>query len=251
MSTVTPATALSAIPESLRTPLIEEYTQIVKNFMERRWGPAELSGGRFCEIVYTILHGHAQGAYAPAPGKPANFVNACRALENNAGVPRSFQILIPRILPALYEIRNNRNVGHVGSDVDPDYMDSSAVLGMASWIMAELIRVFHDVTTAEAQAAVDALSERRIPLVWKSGSIRRVLRTDLPLKEQILLLIGSATGRVATDDLFRWTGYDKRAYFNRLLAQLHDQRFLEYHKDSQEVELLPPGTDYVSRILQS
>lgn len=250
MSTITPATALAAIPNALRTPLIEEYTQIVNNFMERRWGPAELSGGRFCEVVYTILHGHAQGTYAAAPTKPANFVNACRALENNTGVPRSFQILIPRMLPALYEIRNNRNVGHVGADVDPDYMDSSAVLGMASWIMAELIRVFHNVTTAEAQASVDALAERRLPLVWKSGSLRRVLRTDLQLKDQILLLIASTTGRVKTDDLFGWTGYRKRGYFNRLLAKLHDDRCLEFYEDTQEVELLPPGSDYISRMLQ-
>lgn len=250
MSTVSPATTLSAIPDALRTPLIGEYTEIANNFMERRWAPAELSGGRFCEVVYTILHGYAQSAYASASTKPANFVNACRALENSSGMPRSFQILIPRMLPALYEIRNNRNVGHVGSDVNPDYMDSSAVLAMASWIMAELIRVFHNVTTAEAQAVVDALSERRMPLVWKSGSIRRVLRTDLKLKDQILLLIASTTGRVTSDDVFNWTGYGKRVYFNRLLVKLHDQRFLEYRKDTQDVEILPPGSDYISRMLQ-
>lgn len=246
-----PTTALSAIPDALRTPLIEEYSQIVNNFMERRWGPAELSGGRFCEVVYTILHGHAQNAYALSPTKPANFVNACRALENNAGVPRSFQILIPRLLPALYEIRNNRNVGHIGGDVDPDFMDCSMVLATASWIMAELIRVFHNVTTDEAQTSVDALAERRMPLVWKSGSIRRVLRTDLQLRDQILILMASATGRIATDELFTWTGYSKRAYFNRLLAQLHDQRLVEYHRDTQDVEMLPPGSDFVSRLLQN
>lgn len=67
-------------------------------------------------------------------------------------MPRSFQILIPRLLPALYEIRNNRNVGHVGGDVDPNFMDSTAVLGTANWIMAELVRVFHSVSTPEAQA---------------------------------------------------------------------------------------------------
>ena len=222
----------------------------MNNFMERRWGSAELSGGRFCEVVYTILDGRAQGAYAAAPTKPRDFVAACRALENQANVPRSFQILIPRMLPALYEIRNNRNVGHVGSDVDPDYMDSAAVLAMASWVMAELIRVFHNVTTDEAQAAVDALAERRMPLVWKSGSIRRVLKTGIQLKDQMLLLIGSAPARVYANDLFSWTGYGKRGYFNRLLAQLHDQRFIEYHRDSQAVELLPPGAEYVTRMLQ-
>jgi len=250
MTMVTPDTALSAIPDGLKKPLLEEFTQIVNNFMERRWGPAELSGGRFCEIVHTILHGHAQGTYAASPVKPPNFVNACRALENNSGVPRSFQILIPRILPALYEIRNNRNVGHVGSDVDPDFMDSSAVLAMASWIMGELIRVFHGISTAEAQTIVDNLAERRIPLVWKSGDIRRVLNPDLSLKDQVLLLVSSASARVTADDVFIWTGYGKRSYFNRLLRQLHDQRLIEFHQATAEVEMLPPGNEYVMALLR-
>lgn len=218
--------------------------------MERRWGPAELCGGRFCEIVHTILQGHAVGAYATTPAKPPNFVNACRALENNTGVPRSFQILIPRMLPALYEIRNNRNVGHVGSDVDPDFMDSSAVLATASWIMGELIRVFHGISTAEAQAIVDNLAERRLPLVWKSGDVRRVLKSDLPLKDQILLLVSSAPVRVTVDDLFTWTGYGKRGYFNRLLKRLHDQRLIEFHQAKGEVEMLPPGNEYVAALLR-
>jgi len=251
VTAVNPNTALSAIPDALRTPLLREFTEIVNNFMEHRWGPAELSGGRFCEIVYTILHGHVHGRYAATPTKPQNFVNACRALETNASVPRSFQILIPRLLLALYEIRNNRNVGHVVSDVDPDFMDSSAVLAMTSWIMAELIRVFHNTTTEEAQRLVDNLAERRIPLVWKSGTIRRVLKTGLSLKDQILLLIGSVAGRVAVDQLFSWTDYGNRAYFNRLLGQLHSQRFIEMNKDTQEVEMLPPGSEYVTGMLKT
>jgi len=246
---VTPATALSALPEGLRNPLLGEFGRIVSSFTERRWTSAELSGGRFCEVVYTILDGHARGVFANAPSKPSNFVAACRQLENNTGVPRSFQILIPRLLPALYEIRNNRNVGHVGGDVDPDFMDSSAVLSTASWIVAELVRVFHGVSTEEAQAVVDNLAERRVPLVWKSGDIRRVLDPRLPLKDQVLLLVGSVAGRVLADDLFKWTGYKKKAYFVRMLRKLHSTRLIEFHDQTGEVEMLPPGSEYVSSLL--
>jgi hypothetical protein len=63
--------ALAAIPAGLRDPLISEYKSIVQNFMEHRWLPSELGGGRFSEIVYTILDGHAKGTYASAPKKPA------------------------------------------------------------------------------------------------------------------------------------------------------------------------------------
>jgi hypothetical protein len=52
-----------SLPSGLRTPLAEEYNSIVQNFSEQRWTPAELSGGKFCEIVYTILDGHAKGSF--------------------------------------------------------------------------------------------------------------------------------------------------------------------------------------------
>ena len=94
--------ALIDIPDGLRNPLIDEYQNIVRNYMERRWTPSELSGGKFCEIVYTILDGFSSGNYASSPMKPDNFVAACRKLETNTSNPRSFHILIPRILAALY-----------------------------------------------------------------------------------------------------------------------------------------------------
>lgn len=246
---ITTKQALAVLPNGLRDTLIEEYNSIINNFMERKWGPVELSGGRFCEIVYTILDGHASGSYAATPSKPRNFVQACRRLENNGNVPRSFQILIPRFLPALYEIRNNRNVGHVGGDVDPDFMDSSAVVSMASWIFAEMIRVFHNCTTEEAQTLVNNLVEHRLPLVWKSGNIRRVLDTQITLKDQILILLSSSVGQTDVDDLFCWTDYDKRSYFNRLIRQLHSKRMIEFHEANGKVEILPPGADYVSQLL--
>jgi hypothetical protein len=246
---LTPDQALSTIPEGLRRPLIDEFSNIVNNYIERKWLPAELSGGRFCEIVYTIIDGYSSWSYQPSPTKPRNFVDACRRLENNSNMPRSFQILIPRLLPTLYEIRNNRNVGHVGGDVDPDHMDSSAVVSISSWILAELIRVFHGVTTEEAQKVVDLIVERRSQIVWKSGDMRRVLKPDLPLRDQILILLGSCTSKVQAGDLFVWTDYDNRSYFNRILRKLHDQRFIEFNGATGETVLLPPGYDEVAKIL--
>src|SRR5207253_10851399 len=124
---------------------------IHQNYHKSRSRPSELSAVLFCETIYTILHGHAAGKFASGPSKPSDFVAACRALENNTNVPRSFRILIPRMLPALYEIRNNRGVGHVGGDVDPNFVDSTVVVAMVKWVIAELVRVFHDVPVAEAQ----------------------------------------------------------------------------------------------------
>jgi hypothetical protein len=244
------ATALlGALPSGLRDPLLEEYRTILQNFMERRWNPAELSGGRFCEIVYTILQAHASGSYPSSPAKPANFLAACRALESNAHVPRSFQILIPRLLPGLYEIRNNRGVGHVGGDVDSNPMDASAVVNITTWILSELIRVFHNVSIPVAQAIVNSLAELRIPLVWADGDVKRILHTGLPLKEQVLILAGTSSTGPQTSDLIRWTEYKDKGYFLRLLRKMHKERLVELSADEHAVHILPPGAKTLSAII--
>src|SRR5882762_10299640 len=147
---------LTGIPAGLRDPLLQSYQEIVTNFAEHRWEPSELNGGKFCEVAYTIINGCIKGSFPSKPSKPSNMVDACRGLEATKADPqrvgdRSLRVLIPRTLQALYEIRNNRGVGHVGGDVDPNLMDATAVYSNASWILAELVRVFHNVKTPEAQ----------------------------------------------------------------------------------------------------
>ena len=212
--------------------------------------PSELSGGRFCEIVFTIVEGYSSGSYASAPKKPQNFVGACRQLEQSARIPRSFKVLIPRLLPALYEVRNNRGVGHVGGDVDPNYMDATFVVTSCSWVMGELIRVFHDVTTGEAQSLVDSLAQQRIPLIWEGQDTRRVLKPNLKMQSEILLLLATSRSPVRTSDLLRWIESQNVGYFRRVLRKMHSQRLVELYNDEECVEILPPGSKEAAEIFR-
>lgn len=242
---------LGTIPTGLRDPLILEYNSIVQNYLEHKWTPSELSGGKFCEIVYTILDGHAKSNYLPAPTKPSNFVDSCRRLENNSHEPRSFQILIPRLLPALYEIRNNRNVGHVGGDVDPNQMDSTAVVQIAGWVMGELIRTFHNVSTQDAERAVAYLTERKIPLVWQTlDGIKRVLNPKLSIPDQLLILLGTITGKLDINEIIKWLGYSNHAYIKKLIKKFHSERLVEFNESHNTVELLPPGVQKLEIIIE-
>jgi len=224
---------------------------LVQNYLERRWTPAGLSGGKFCEIVYTIIDGFGTGSYASKPSKPRDMVQACKALENRTNVTRSFQILIPRLLPALYEVRNNRNVGHVGGDVDSNHMDSAAVLAISGWIMCELVRVLHSMSTSDAQQVVDALAIRRIPLVWDGANgMRRVLDPKVRLEDQVLLLLGEGT-EVHVSDLLTWTGAANKAYFKKVLRALAKSRMIELSADGNDAAILPPGSARVESVVQA
>src|ERR1039458_2068204 len=247
---ITAAQALSAVPSGLRDPLISEYQSIVQNFLEHRWLPSELSGGRFSEIVYTILDGHAKDAYAGAPSKPGNFEQACKKLENNAHEPRSFQILIPRMLPALYEVRNNRSVGHVGGDVDPNHMDSLVVLSMCNWIMGELVRVYHAMNVPDAQKVVNALAEIRIPVVWSDGYKKRILQPTLKLPEQLLLLIATTLPQITINELQLWSEASDKSYFMKVLRAFHKKRLIELDEKAGTIQVLPPGAKQTEEILR-
>lgn len=241
------STLLSGIPSGLRTPLLAEYDSIVQAYFEGRWTPAELSGGRFCEIVYTILHGHAAGSFASSPSKPRNFVDACRRLESSAGVPRSFQILIPRILPALYEVRNNRGVGHVGGDVDPNRMDAGFVVETVRWVLAEMIRVFHATSPDEADRAVQQLATITVPLVWDGGDVRRVLDPKTPMNIQVLLLAGTVPGGTMLADIESSIESKTAGYLIRTVRKLHTDRLIEFNEATGLIRVLPPGADHLAK----
>lgn len=107
--------------------------------------------------------------------------------------------------------------------------------------MAELIRVFHNLSIEDAKKLTDSLVDRRTPLVWQSGDIRRVLKSDLTIRDQILLLLSSSSTPIATADLLRWIEPSNRSYFRQVLRNLHKSRLVELSSDESIVELLPPG----------
>lgn len=253
---MTSTKVLAGLPSGLRDPLLDCFAEIGRNYFERRWEPSELNGGKFCEVVYTIAHGAISGRFASRPSKPPNMPGACLALEgmsSSAAIvgDRSLRILIPRMLPPLYEIRNNRGVGHVGGDVDPNFMDATAVFQMASWIMAELVRVFHKVSTDEAQRVVDGLVEFKHPLVWEFGTVRRVLAPQMSKGDQTLVLLYGLSNGTTEQELVRWVEHSNPSAYRRdILRTLHKARKIEYDAVVRSVRITPLGTkDVETRLL--
>lgn len=243
---LTPEDALSVLPTTLRDELLSAFNEIVKNYREHRWEPSELNGGKLCKTVYTICKGWLEGGNYPARAeKPRRFPETCWAMMNTyQHVPdsRSARILIPRMMVGLYDIRNNRGVGHAGADVDPNHMDATAVLYTSKWLMAELVRLVHKLTTEEANVIADGLIEREVAWVWTHGDKKRVLRKGLTWKQQTLVLLLTEAGQVAEADVFRWLEHPRMANLRQqVLNPLHTERQIEYDKERRTVRLLPPG----------
>lgn len=254
MAQVSLQDAFSVLPGQLREELVAAFKSIVKNYRERRWEPAELNGGKFCEVVYSILKGIADGKVPARASKPRNMVLACQKLETDAaGASRSIRIQIPRMLIALYEIRNNRNVGHVGGDVEPSHMDAVCVLQMAKWIMAELVRVLHEMNVDEASTLVEGLVERDTPQIWEVNGKRRVLTTRLSMRDKTMLLLHAASGPLSEADLVSWTEHSNAGVYRRdVLRKLHRERLIEHDASYRTAHISPLGIAEVeARLLPS
>lgn len=247
--------AFSNLPSELRKELLDCYQSVITNYTEGRWEPAELNGGKFCEIVYSIAQGALLGNFPIRSAKPANMVAACRALESVPPTPtlvgdRSLRIQIPRLLPYLYEIRNNRGVGHVGGDVNPNAADAGVVVSTCSWVMAELVRIFHGLSLKEAQETVDALVTRRHPLVWSVEDIKRVLEPALKKADQALILLYSESGWTSVERLRSWVEYANTTQFKtKVLRPLHAARLIEFSATNGTTRITSKGSAEVERRL--
>jgi hypothetical protein len=256
---IDPASTLAGLPAGLRGELIDSYREIVRNFVERRWEPSELRGGKFAEVVHSIINGAVNGSFPPRATKPKNMADACRALEGKPAVPnlvgdKSLRVFIPRALVFLYDIRNQRGVGHVGGDVDANAMDASAVVAMASWVMAELVRIFHQVSTKAAQDTVEALVERKTPLIWEvdAEGTKRVLVPGMKTKDQVLLLLHHSAGWVPAATLQKWVEYKNPTNFRaNILTELHKPtRLIEFDAAGDRAKISPVGAaDVEQRLL--
>jgi hypothetical protein len=243
---------LAGIPDGLRSELLASLNEIERNFRERRWEPSELNGGKLCEVVYSVIRGHGDGKYPARATKPKNMADACKALEqlDSGKFSRAFRIQIPRVLVALYEVRNNRGVGHVGGDVNPNAMDAAFVLSSSKWLVAELIRAFHAVDTDEAERAVELLIERTLPVIWQVGDVRRVLVPGLSMRSKTMLLLYHTSGWVEERALVAWVEHSNPAVYRRdVLAKSHKDRLLEYDRTGARAMISPLGVNLVEKEL--
>jgi hypothetical protein len=248
--TPTAALVLANLPSTLRAELIAELNGVEQNYREGRWKPAELDGGRLCEVVYSVLRGHVDGKLPSSTLRVSNLPQLCRDLEKATGVPQSVRITIPRMLIALYELRNNRGVGHVTGEVNPNHMDATVVVAMSKWLVADVVRIFHNVDTKTATDLVDALIERDTPLVWEVNGNKRVLHTTLSGRDKTLLLLHATPGAVAEATLRGWVEAKNATQYRKdIIERLHRGKLVEYDGAARTVTLSPTGRRYVETSL--
>lgn len=182
---------LAALPNELVGELLSEFEALRQRFLLRDWGPGELNGGRFGEATLRILEWMMDGQYTPI-GKQLNRNSIIKRVENDSSLPEGQRFHVRRSVELLLDIRNKRDVGHLGAGIDVNRMDSELVLRLCSWVLAEMVREFGQADPETAQSLIDKISAERVPWIEEVDGDLLVLATELPAAQRALLALHRA-----------------------------------------------------------
>jgi len=251
--------ALAAhVDAALAKALLDRHDELKQNYFLGKHGPAELEAGKFAEAGFRVLQSLTGGTICVTPiGTP--LPKTPELLQNLAKLPSkdfddSIRIHIPRVLQAVYDVRNRRGVGHLPGKINPNLADATLVMTACDWVLAELIRVVWTDDIEKAQSIVDALVQRRVPLVYDADGILRVLDTSLSYRNQALVLLYFKHPDWMEDaELQASLEYSNPSQFrNRDLRAMHKNRLIEFHGNgaTARYKILPAGLREVEQLIR-
>lgn len=152
-----------SLPNEIVTHLLDEYQDIKQHLAFRKFRPSELNGGRFAECVLRLVQHLDNPPYTPFGTSLGNSDNIIRHVESNTSLHESIRLFIPRLTSILLDVRNRRDVAHVGGDVSPNYSDSVFISHSADWILTEIIRIYYSCSVDSARKIADSINEVCVP----------------------------------------------------------------------------------------
>jgi hypothetical protein len=161
--------------------------------------------------------------------------------------PESVRIHIPRSLRLVYDVRNKRDAAHLADKIDPNLQDATLVVSVLDWVLAEFIRLHHNVTADRAQEIVEELVTRVAPVVQDFGGFLKLLNPKLGASDQCLaLLYQRGTKGAEFSELEQWVHPRSRRNLRRTLNGLvHEKAFA--HQDGDAYQITRAGQQDVER----
>lgn len=222
----------AGLPLNLVDELLETYTEAKRRYHLGDLRPQEVEGGRFSEAAFRVLQ-HVCGKQVTPLGKQLPSVDTLvRQLENETSQPDAIRFHIPRTLRLIYDVRNKRDVAHLGDQIDPNLQDATLVVANMDWIVAELVRLYHNVTADEAQAIIENVVTKEVPAVEEIDGQPVVLADLSPRDQALLMLYRAGAAGASLDELAGWLRTRKDHLRDRL-ARL----------DAEKLVLLHPRTE--------
>jgi hypothetical protein len=184
----------SKIDARVVVDILNSYEGLIQKHRALDTEAALTRAGKFVEHIFRALEFIRTGS---APNEIKSPAATAKLLESDTNLPESIRILIPRIaLAMVYDIRSKRGAVHV-KEIDPRGIDVDLSAKAASWIIAELIRLYHVDDENAVRLEMVSLTRATFPLLERINGEDFVSK-KVPPRVEIQLLLGQKGGEGAT-----------------------------------------------------
>lgn len=237
----------AGLPTPVTEDLLQEYTEVKRRYHLNDHQPTEVGAGRFAEAALRLIEHELFGKFTPlskslpslTPQRLAQFASATNPNE-------SLRIHIPRALFSVYAVRNKRDAAHLNDGIDPNLQDATYVVAVLDWVLAEFVRIHHDVSPATAQATIDDLVTREVPVIEEIDG-QPVLSKALSVGDTILVFLYRAGRDTGLDvpELQRQMRHNDRSNLLRSVKAQDVKGFVLIHPASARTHITSKGIAYV------
>ena len=248
MSLVDIESQLSAhLDVKLVRELLAAHAEAKRNFYLGGLRLAAVEGGRFCEAAFRLLQLIVEGQFTPL-NRTLPSVDTLVTKFSNVDSQRfsdSLRLHIPRSLRLVYDVRNKRDAAHLADGINPNVQDATLVIGIIDWVLAEFLRLYHNISADEASLLVDEIVQRAAPVVQDFDGVLKVLNPRLQAAQVSLVLLYHRGGKGATiAQMKAWVPPKMKANLKRTLDGLvNDTAFV--HFDGAKYQITRSGEGYV------
>jgi hypothetical protein len=232
------------LPRQVVDMMLDNYEEIKQQFFLRKFRPSELDGGRFAECVVRIIEYQDTGQFTPI-GAQLDSDRIINRAGNNIQLHESLRFLIPRQARILLDVRNRRDVAHIGGDVSPNTSDAKFVVHVADWMLTEIVRLFFQCNINDARKIVESINGTKIPMVADIDGFLRIQNVNLDARQKALVIMYHKDPAPVLDtDIARWTRYQNTSRLKTTVLVGLDAEAL-IHYESGICTILPKGKLYV------
>jgi hypothetical protein len=129
----------------------------------------------------------------------------------------------------VYDVRNQRDAAHLADGIDPNLQDATMVTSVLDWVLAEFIRLYHNVSANEAQQLVSQIVTRAVPVVQDFNGFLKILKPNLAVSDHCLVLLYHRGERGITfKEIENGVRPQMRANLGRTLNLLVERKDLAY-----------------------
>jgi len=238
----------SRFPLEVAEHVVKSFRNVEQNYRLEKWKTSELDAGHFVEAVRRLIEHELTGSFTPFASELGSFSpQVLTKFENNSG-PEELRILVPRVLYAMYCVRNKRGVGHLAA-VAPNKLDATFLLHSSKWVLGELLRISSESSPDEAKTLVDEILYRQVDLVWDDGETYMVLSANLKAADRTLLVL-YRQNRLELENLRVKVEYKDKTKFRKIISELQAKRMLSVTEDGF-CKISPVGERWVEEKILS